>query len=259
MWLTSLISCIFFPPLPIIEPHWLAGTISLNVTGGLGAVGDVTVLDKSCKEMKNRESKCQWKCVNYLYHTQLENEILKNLKSTFFSGTQANKRFYIKQPQYWTRVDSPGRCVRERETNILVTVTYILHKAQLPKPASFWMTYTAETLGVYFGLSNSFETCSLDYVQQKAFKACETFDDILTYTSNWDHNKDLLWQESKQTIIDLIVKRSQNLSFLRLNSSAAALRGSTPHWVRGYVTYDDIDFIDNKCKPSKCHRVQLTL
>lgn len=47
----SRISWIFLPPLPIIDPHWLAGTISLNVTGGLGAVGDVTVLDKSSSNL----------------------------------------------------------------------------------------------------------------------------------------------------------------------------------------------------------------
>lgn len=30
---TSRISFIFDPPLPIKEPHWLAGTINFNVTG----------------------------------------------------------------------------------------------------------------------------------------------------------------------------------------------------------------------------------
>ncbi len=34
--LTSLISFIFDPPLPMSEPHWLAGTMSLIVTGGFG-------------------------------------------------------------------------------------------------------------------------------------------------------------------------------------------------------------------------------
>ena len=33
----SLISLIFDPPFPINDPHWEAGTISLNVTGGLGS------------------------------------------------------------------------------------------------------------------------------------------------------------------------------------------------------------------------------
>lgn len=33
---TSLISLIFEPPLPINEPHWLAGTISLREIGGRG-------------------------------------------------------------------------------------------------------------------------------------------------------------------------------------------------------------------------------
>lgn len=32
---TSLISLILDPPLPMSEPHWLAGTTSRNVTGGL--------------------------------------------------------------------------------------------------------------------------------------------------------------------------------------------------------------------------------
>ena len=34
----SLISLIFDPPFPIKDPHWDAGTISLNVTGGLGTL-----------------------------------------------------------------------------------------------------------------------------------------------------------------------------------------------------------------------------
>lgn len=33
--LTSLISLILDPPLPMREPHWLAGMTSRNVTGGL--------------------------------------------------------------------------------------------------------------------------------------------------------------------------------------------------------------------------------
>ena len=32
---TSLISLIFDPPFPIMEPHWLAGTIKRNVIGGI--------------------------------------------------------------------------------------------------------------------------------------------------------------------------------------------------------------------------------
>lgn len=36
---TSLISLILEPPLPIREPHWLAGTTSLRVTGGLLVAG----------------------------------------------------------------------------------------------------------------------------------------------------------------------------------------------------------------------------
>lgn len=33
--LSSRISLIFDPPLPMIEPHWVAGTISLNTSGGI--------------------------------------------------------------------------------------------------------------------------------------------------------------------------------------------------------------------------------
>lgn len=36
---TSLISLILEPPFPIREPHWLAGTTSLRVTGGLLVAG----------------------------------------------------------------------------------------------------------------------------------------------------------------------------------------------------------------------------
>lgn len=36
---TSLISLILDPPLPIRDPHWLAGTTSLSVTGGLLVAG----------------------------------------------------------------------------------------------------------------------------------------------------------------------------------------------------------------------------
>lgn len=36
---TSLISFIFEPPFPMREPHWLAGTTSLRVTGGLLVAG----------------------------------------------------------------------------------------------------------------------------------------------------------------------------------------------------------------------------
>lgn len=36
---TSLISLILEPPLPMSEPHWLAGTTSLRVTGGLLVAG----------------------------------------------------------------------------------------------------------------------------------------------------------------------------------------------------------------------------
>ncbi len=46
----SLISLILEPALPISEPHWLAGTISRNVTGGLGAPPGVLLfglVDKS--------------------------------------------------------------------------------------------------------------------------------------------------------------------------------------------------------------------
>jgi hypothetical protein len=35
---TSRISLIFDPPLPISDPHWDAGTISLNVMGGFGTL-----------------------------------------------------------------------------------------------------------------------------------------------------------------------------------------------------------------------------
>lgn len=45
--LTSRISLIFDPPLPMRDPHWLAGTTSRRVTGGLGTVG---VFCKSCKK-----------------------------------------------------------------------------------------------------------------------------------------------------------------------------------------------------------------
>ena len=45
-FLTSLISLILEPPLPISDPHWLAGTTNRNVTGGLGTVG---VFCRSCK------------------------------------------------------------------------------------------------------------------------------------------------------------------------------------------------------------------
>ena len=44
--LTSRISLIFDPPLPMRDPHWLAGTTNRRVTGGLGTVG---VFCKSCK------------------------------------------------------------------------------------------------------------------------------------------------------------------------------------------------------------------
>ena len=36
---TSLISLILEPPFPMREPHWLAGTTSLKVTGGLLVAG----------------------------------------------------------------------------------------------------------------------------------------------------------------------------------------------------------------------------
>lgn len=36
---TSLISLILEPPFPMRDPHWLAGTTSLRVTGGLLVAG----------------------------------------------------------------------------------------------------------------------------------------------------------------------------------------------------------------------------
>ena len=44
---TSLISLIFEPPLPISEPHCEAGTISLKVMGGRGTVAGETKFAKS--------------------------------------------------------------------------------------------------------------------------------------------------------------------------------------------------------------------
>jgi hypothetical protein len=46
---TSLISFIFEPPLPMSDPHWDAGTISRKVIGGRGTVAGDTRLAKSCK------------------------------------------------------------------------------------------------------------------------------------------------------------------------------------------------------------------
>ena len=50
---TSRISLILEPPLPIKEPHWEAGTMSRNVIGGRGTVFGATKLFKSWKEKKN--------------------------------------------------------------------------------------------------------------------------------------------------------------------------------------------------------------
>ena len=47
---TSRISLILDPPLPIKDPHCEAGTISLKVIGGLGTVAGDTKLAKSCKK-----------------------------------------------------------------------------------------------------------------------------------------------------------------------------------------------------------------
>ena len=49
---TSRISFIFDPPLPIREPHCDAGTISRKVIGGLGTVAGDTKLAKSCQKIK---------------------------------------------------------------------------------------------------------------------------------------------------------------------------------------------------------------
>ena len=47
----SLISLIFVPPLPMREPHWEAGTISLKVIGGLGAPEAVTRASRSSSNL----------------------------------------------------------------------------------------------------------------------------------------------------------------------------------------------------------------
>ena len=47
---TSRISLIFDPPLPISDPHWDAGTMSLKVIGGLVTVFGVTRFVKSSKK-----------------------------------------------------------------------------------------------------------------------------------------------------------------------------------------------------------------
>lgn len=53
---TSLISLIFEPPFPMREPHWLAGTTSLRVTGGLLVAGLLLMeLMISCRELRGRE------------------------------------------------------------------------------------------------------------------------------------------------------------------------------------------------------------
>ena len=59
---TSRISFIFDPPLPIREPHCEAGTISLKVIGGLGTVAGDTKLAKSCQKIK--EHMCIDICVS---------------------------------------------------------------------------------------------------------------------------------------------------------------------------------------------------
>ena len=51
--LTSLISLILHPCLPISEPHWEAGITSRNVTGGFGVVGTFC---KSCKTSQRTDT-----------------------------------------------------------------------------------------------------------------------------------------------------------------------------------------------------------
>lgn len=66
---TSLISLILEPPLPIREPHWLAGTTSLRVTGGLLVAG--LLLMELMMSWKARTARCkgqhQFKMKDKLY------------------------------------------------------------------------------------------------------------------------------------------------------------------------------------------------
>lgn len=48
--LDSLISLILHPPLPIMKPHWDAGTISLNVNGAFGPFQSPFCLSKNLKK-----------------------------------------------------------------------------------------------------------------------------------------------------------------------------------------------------------------
>ena len=48
---TSRISFILLPPLPIRDPHWLAGTISLKVIGGFGTPGEVIKESRSSSNL----------------------------------------------------------------------------------------------------------------------------------------------------------------------------------------------------------------
>ena len=54
---TSLISLILLPPLPIRDPHWLAGTISLKVMGGFGTPGEVIKESRSSSNLAHMRVK----------------------------------------------------------------------------------------------------------------------------------------------------------------------------------------------------------
>ena len=51
---TSRISLILEPPLPMSDPHWEAGTMRRKVMGGRGTVAGETKLAKSYKKSYNR-------------------------------------------------------------------------------------------------------------------------------------------------------------------------------------------------------------
>ena len=69
--MTSRISLIFDPPLPIRDPHCEAGTIKRKVIGGLGTVAGDTKLAKSCKQKPLTFSFCSPTYLKVGYHKGL--------------------------------------------------------------------------------------------------------------------------------------------------------------------------------------------
>lgn len=78
---TSLISLILQPPLPMSEPHWLAGTTRRMVTGGL-LVAVLLVIEVLMSWTENGEKKThKWQLYLYCFY----NSTTGNLTSSSFS------------------------------------------------------------------------------------------------------------------------------------------------------------------------------